>query len=128
MKLFVRSLEGIQELTKMSQSYDVFLGEIPASNFPYKTRGNIFIEKEIQIWLFHKCFGHIVPASSYTGRDVHSHVISCCSQGRRKEKGGGHVPQFLADQLTLSQPGGQDYSHCISTGTPGFLDLPTALD
>ena len=37
-------------------------------------------------------------------------------------------PIFLADQLTLSQPGGQDYSHCISTGTPGFLDLPTALD
>ena len=36
-------------------------------------------------------------------------------------------PQILADQLTLSQPGGEDYAHCITTGTPGFSDLPTAL-
>ena len=36
-------------------------------------------------------------------------------------------PQILADQLTLSQPGGADYSHHITTGTPGFSDLPTAL-
>ena len=35
--------------------------------------------------------------------------------------------QILADQLTLSQPGGADYAHHISTGTPGILDLPTAL-
>ena len=33
----------------------------------------------------------------------------------------------LADQLTLFQPGGRDYAHLITTGTPGFLDLPTAL-
>ena len=36
-------------------------------------------------------------------------------------------PQILADQLTLSQPGGADYAHHITTGTPGFSDLPTAL-
>ena len=30
-------------------------------------------------------------------------------------------------QLTLFQPGGTDYAHLITTGTPGFLDLPTAL-
>ena len=38
-------------------------------------------------------------------------------------------PRFaiLADQLTLFQPGGTDYAHLITTGTPGFLDLPTAL-
>ena len=36
-------------------------------------------------------------------------------------------PDFLSDQLTLSQPGGADYPHHITTGTPGFLDLPTAL-
>ena len=36
-------------------------------------------------------------------------------------------PQILADQLTLSQPGGTDYAHLITTDTPGFLDLPTAL-
>ena len=35
--------------------------------------------------------------------------------------------QILADQLTLFQPGGTDYAHLITTGTPGFLDLPTAL-
>ena len=36
-------------------------------------------------------------------------------------------PQILADQLTLSQPGGTDYAHHINTGTPEFSDLPTAL-
>ena len=36
-------------------------------------------------------------------------------------------PQILADQLTLSQPEETDYAHLITTGTPGFSDLPTAL-
>ena len=36
-------------------------------------------------------------------------------------------PQIMADQLTLSQPGGEDYAHHINTGTPEFSDLPTAL-
>ena len=27
--------------------------------------------------------------------------------------------QILADQLTLFQPGGTDYAHLITTGTPG---------
>ena len=31
------------------------------------------------------------------------------------------------DQLTLFQPGGTDYAHLITTGTPGFSNLPTAL-
>ena len=35
--------------------------------------------------------------------------------------------QILADQLTLFQQGGTDYAHLITTGTPGFSDLPTAL-
>ena len=34
---------------------------------------------------------------------------------------------ILADQLTLSQPGGADYAHHITTGTFGFSDLPMAL-
>ena len=38
----------------------------------------------------------------------------------------GHT-QILADQLTLFQPGRTDYAHLITTGTPGFSDLPTAL-
>ena len=33
----------------------------------------------------------------------------------------------LTVQLTLSQPGGTDYAHLITNGTPGFSDLPTAL-
>jgi hypothetical protein len=37
-------------------------------------------------------------------------------------------PQILADQLTLSQPGGADYAYHIIIGTPGFSDLPTALN
>ena len=36
--------------------------------------------------------------------------------------------QILADQLTLVQPGGTDYAHLITTGTPGFSDLTTALN
>ena len=35
--------------------------------------------------------------------------------------------QILEDQLTLFQPGGTDYAHLITTGTHGFLDIPTAL-
>ena len=35
--------------------------------------------------------------------------------------------QILANQLTLFQPGGTDYAHLITTGTPGFSGLPTAL-
>jgi hypothetical protein len=35
--------------------------------------------------------------------------------------------QILSDQLTLFQPGGTDYAHLITTGTPGFSDLPTGL-
>ena len=35
--------------------------------------------------------------------------------------------QILADQLTLFQPGGTDYANLITTGTPGFSDLLTAL-
>ena len=36
-------------------------------------------------------------------------------------------PQILADQLTLSKPGGTNYAHLINTDTPGFSDLPTTL-
>ena len=35
--------------------------------------------------------------------------------------------QILADQLNLFQPGGTDYARLITTGTPGFSDLPMAL-
>ena len=31
------------------------------------------------------------------------------------------------DQLTLSKTRGTDYAHLITTGTPGFSDLSTAM-
>ena len=37
----------------------------------------------------------------------------------------GH-PDFGRSE-TLFQPGGTDYAHLITAGTPGFSDLPTAL-
>ena len=37
------------------------------------------------------------------------------------------APQFLAEQLTLSQPGGADYAHHSITSPHGFSDLATAL-
>ena len=37
-------------------------------------------------------------------------------------------PQFFAEQLILSQPGGADYAHHSTTSPPpGFSDLATAL-
>ena len=36
--------------------------------------------------------------------------------------------QILGDQLTLFQPGGTNYAHLITIGTPGFSDLPMALN
>ena len=50
-------------------------------------------------------------------------------QARRKLGGWGAVaPQFLAKQLTLSQPGGgADYAHHSNPSRPGFSDLATAL-
>ena len=37
---------------------------------------------------------------------------------------GGHVPpHFLADQLTLSQPGGAHYPHLVLRATPDFQTL-----
>ena len=54
--------------------------------------------------------------------------------GLSEQEGPGGPPpstnlptQISADQLTLFQPGGTDYAHLITTGTPGFSDLPTAL-
>ena len=41
--------------------------------------------------------------------------------------GGALAPQFLAQQLTLSQRGGADYAHHSTTNPPGFSDLATAL-
>ena len=35
------------------------------------------------------------------------------------------VPDF---GISVNQPGGTDYAHLITIGTPGFSDLPTALN
>ena len=34
----------------------------------------------------------------------------------------------LEDQVTIFQPGGTNYAHLITTGTPRFTDLPTVLE
>ena len=51
-------------------------------------------------------------------------------QGRRDggtEGRGAHVPHILADQLTLSQPGGADYAPSISARPLRFSDLAPSL-
>ena len=40
---------------------------------------------------------------------------------------GVRVCLILADHIILFQPGGTDYAHLITIGTPEFSDLPTAL-
>ena len=84
----------------------------------------------------------VSSASSYSAfvsvdliKDIPDHLKSahCCIEVRPVGPGVPGVPgvqwhpQMLADQFTLSQPGGADYAHHINTGTPGFSDLPTAL-
>ena len=46
-------------------------------------------------------------------------------QARRKWGGRGAraPPHFLADQLTLSQPGGAHYPHPVARATPDFQTL-----
>ena len=47
----------------------------------------------------------------------------CCKRGAE----GASAPQFLAKQLTLSQPGGQIMPTTVIQAPPGFSDLATAL-
>ena len=50
-------------------------------------------------------------------------------QGRRNQgcQGCQWHNHFLADQLTLFQPGRADYAHRITTGTTNDFDLPPSL-
>ena len=41
--------------------------------------------------------------------------------------GGSIAPPDFGRSVNLSQPGGTDYAHYITTGIPGFSSLPTAL-
>ena len=51
-----------------------------------------------------------------------------CTGPSQAGRPGGHVsPHFLADQLTLSQPGGAHYPHQVLCAPPRFSDLATAL-
>ena len=49
-------------------------------------------------------------------------LASCAAQGCRSRGFRGFMPppQILADQLILSQPGGTDYAHHITTAHPDF--------
>ena len=65
--------------------------------------------------------------------DTASFLLFCCTYYITgvSSLGVPRVPwhtQILTDQLTLFQPRGTDYAHLFTTGTPGFSDLPTALD
>ena len=42
--------------------------------------------------------------------------------------GGAMAPPDFGRPVTPISTRGTDYSHLITTGTPGFSDLPTALD
>ena len=54
-----------------------------------------------------------------------TYTLQAC---RRWGAGGPQAPQFLADQLTLSQPGGQIMPTTVIQAPPhGFSDLATAL-
>ena len=52
------------------------------------------------------------------------YILQGCLQGGL---GGLQPPQYLTDQLTLSQPGGADYAHHSTTSPPGFSDLAAGL-
>ena len=57
--------------------------------------------------------------------DVHKKGQACRKRGGW---GGFSLAQFLADQLTLSQPGGAHYPHPVLQAPPRFSDLATALN
>ena len=63
-----------------------------------------------------------------SARDVALPLIDNTIQGRRKVGAGvALAPQYLADQLTLSRPGGDTLSPPSTTSPSGFSDLATAL-
>ena len=51
--------------------------------------------------------------------NTYAWIMSCIQQGCRQRGAWGlQPPQFLTDQLTLSQPGGADYAHHSTTSPP----------
>ena len=55
--------------------------------------------------------------------------IFLASTGSVRAVANGRGAQFLADHLSLSELGGSDYAHQITTcPPPGFLDLATAVE
>ena len=72
---------------------------------------------------------NICGCQPYTDRnnlvELAIQVTSGMHQG--EGQGGQLPPQILADQLTLSQPGGADYAHHSTTCPPGFLTLGASL-
>ena len=62
-----------------------------------------------------------------SARDVALPLIDNTIQGRRKVGAGGALaPQYLADQLTLSRPGGTHYPHPVLLAPPKFQTLRCA--
>ena len=62
-----------------------------------------------------------------TYNKIKEQVLLSQLQGRRKQGGGHMPPQFLADQSTLYQPGGQIMPTTFLPAPLKISDLPTAL-
>ena len=75
-----------------------------------------------------------VAMSIYDGRKNLNCFRSICDPGIDTQacskvggRGGSRPPQILADQLTLSRPGGTHYPHPVLPAPPGFLTLAACL-
>ena len=60
--------------------------------------------------------------------NTYAWIMSCIQQGCRQRGAWGlQPPQFLTDQLTLSQPGGADYDHHSTPVLTMLKYVPAAL-
>ena len=72
------------------------------------------------------CSAHVAHQPVPTAKRKHTLKPSLSTMSGPSQAGGpgGHVPpHFLADQLTLSQPGGAHYPHTVVRATPDFQTL-----
>ena len=54
-------------------------------------------------------------------------AIFISGAGTKGAQGGHWPPQYLADQLTLLQPGRKDYPHLLPLAPPMFLISPSGI-
>ena len=90
-----------------------------------KITKNIFHFRKIKVHIqVHQCSLVSIACRQQVCQVCHFQGQACRSRGCPP----GQPSRILANQLTLSQPGGADFSHHITSGIPPeFSDLPTAL-